>query len=101
MDPLLIDEVKSFYQDDAISRQTSSKKEIIHVNKEPIPIRYMSMSVGQAYAIFLKKIQEINSLNFISKTIFYSLRPKWIKILTPHDVCACIYHENFSFLIQV
>lgn len=101
IDPLLAEEIRAFFQDDAISRQTSNKKEVIHVEKQPIPIRYMSMTVGQAYALFLEKIQENHHLNFISKTIFYSLRPKWVKILTPHDVCACIYHENFDFLIQV
>jgi len=101
IDPLLVDEIQAFYEDDAISRQTSSKKEVIHIKKQPIPIRYMSMTVGQAYMLFLKKLTDKNSLDFVSKTTFYSLKPRWVKILTPHDVCACIYHENFDFLIQV
>ena len=101
VDPLVIDEVELFYQDDTISRQSSNKKEVLHVKGQIIPIRYMSMTVGQAYILFLKKIQDIDPLNFISKTVFYSLRPKWVKILKPHDTCACIYHENFDFLIQV
>ena len=66
-----------------------------------MPIQFMNFTVGQAYAIFLKKLKERNSLKSVSKTIFYSLKPKWVRILKPHDVCACIYHENFDFLIQV
>ena len=101
IDPLLVDEIRSFYQDDGISRQTSNKKEVIHINKQPVPIRYMSMTVGQAFTFFLEKLKDENRSTFVSKTIFYSLRPKWVKILAPHDVCACIYHANFDFLIKV
>jgi hypothetical protein len=101
MNPLLLDEIKAFYQDDIISRQTSNKKEVIHVKKQPVPIRFMNMTVGQAYSLFLKKLTDANSSESVSKTVFYSLRPKWVKILKPQDVCVCIYHENFDFLIQV
>ena len=53
IDPILVEEIEAFFQDDSISRQTPNKKEVIHINKQPIPIRYMSMTVGQAYSIFL------------------------------------------------
>ena len=101
IDPTLVDEIQAFFQDDSISRQTSNKKEVIHINKQPIPVRFMSMIVGQAYTIFLKNLEAKNSLYTVSNTIFYSLRPKWVKILTPHDVCACVFHENHGFLIKV
>lgn len=101
IDPILVEEIEAFFQDDSISRQTSNKKEVIHINKQPIPIRYMSMTVGQAYCIFLKSLEARNSLYTVSKTVFYSLRPKWVKILTPHDVCVCIFHANYYFLIKV
>lgn len=101
VDPLLLDEIEAFYQDDSISRQTSNKKEVIHVKKQPVPIRFMTMTVGQAYSLFLKKLTDANLSESVSKTVFYSLRPKWVRILKPQDVCACIYHENFDFLIQV
>jgi hypothetical protein len=52
MDPILVDEVRAFYEDDTISRQTSSKKEVIHIKKQTVPIRYMSMTVGQAYSLY-------------------------------------------------
>ncbi|CAM4790993.1 unnamed protein product [Rotaria magnacalcarata] len=100
IDPILVEEIEALFQDDSISRQTSNKKEVIHINKKPIPIRYMSMTVGQAYCIFLKNLEARNSLYTVCKTIFYSLRPKWVKILTPHDVCVCIFHANYDFLIK-
>ena len=53
IDPILVEEIEAFFQDDSISRQTSNKREVIHINKQPIPIRYMSMTVGQTYSIFL------------------------------------------------
>ena len=58
------------------------------------------MTVGQAYSIFLKKLETSDSLCTVSKTVFYSLRPKWVKILTPHDVYACIFLANYDFLIK-
>jgi len=101
MDPQLIEDIKAFYQDDAISRQTSNKKEVIHINRQPVPIRRMLMTVGQAYTIFMDQLKKKNSSDSVGKSTFYSLRPKWVKIVTPHDVCVCIYHENFDLLIQV
>ena len=101
MDPRLIDEIKKFYVDDGISRQSSNKKDVMHVNKEPVSIRYMSMPVGQAYTLFMQKLTERNSSESVCKSAFYSLRPKWVKLTTPHDVCECIYHANFDFLIKV
>ncbi|CAF4587125.1 unnamed protein product, partial [Rotaria socialis] len=40
INPLLVDEIQAFYQEDIISRQTSNKKDVIHVKKQPIPVRF-------------------------------------------------------------
>ena len=40
----MADNIIELYQDDAISCQTSNKKDVIHINRQPIPIRYMSMN---------------------------------------------------------
>ena len=101
IDPLLVEEIRSFYQMDDISRQTANKKEVIHINKQPVAIRYLSMTIGQAYQIFSQHLKSNTPWDFVSKSVFYSLRPKWVKTLTPHDVCGCIYHENFNLLIEV
>jgi len=101
LDPQLVDDIKNFYEEDGVSRQTANKKEVIHVNRQPIPIRYMSMTVGQAYSMFIEKLATTSLVPLPSKSVFYFLRPRWIKILSPQDVCACVYHENFDFLIKV
>ncbi|CAF5011263.1 unnamed protein product, partial [Rotaria sp. Silwood1] len=56
IDPEIVKEIKNFYQDDGVTRQTSNKKEVIHVNKQSIPIRYMSLTVAQAYTLFIQKL---------------------------------------------
>ena len=101
IDPQIVDNIIQFYQEDAISCQTSNKKDVIHINEQSIPIRYMSMTVREAYAMFTQKLIEKSSLESVSQSMFYSLCPKWVKIFTPHDVCSCIIRENYNFLIKV
>ena len=101
MDPQLIDEIKNFYTDDGISRQSSNKKHVINVNKQVVSIRYMSMTVRLANNLFMQKLTERNSSESVCRSAFYSLRPKWVKLTTPHYVCGCIYHANFDFFMKV
>ena len=101
LDPLLVQEIIDFYNDDAISRQSPNKRDVIHIQKNPIAIRHMLMTVGQAYQLFVQQLQAKQALSSVQKSSFYNLCPKWIKIKRPHDVCTCIYHENFELLIQV
>jgi hypothetical protein len=93
--------IVQFYQDNGISRKLASKKDIVHVKKQPIPLRFMCMTVGKAYALFMSSLEASNPNTTVSATTFYSLRPRWVKIKTPHDVCVCAYHENFRLLTQV
>lgn len=62
---------------------------------DPKPIRYMLMTLYEAYQQFLQKNPTIR----VGKSKFCSLRPKWIKTITPHDGCACVYHQNPTLLI--
>ena len=59
------------------------------------------MTIAQAYSVFLKNLEARNSLCTVFKTVSCSLRQKLMKILTPHDVCACIFHVTYDFLIKV
>ena len=72
MDSLLLDEIGAFYPDGSIRHVRSNKKEVIHVRKQPVPIRSMNM--------------------------FYLLRQKWVKILRPQD--ACVYLFTMENLIS-
>ena len=55
LDPRLVQEIIEFYSDDAISRQSPNKRDVIHIQKNPIAIRNMLMTVGQAYQLFVQQ----------------------------------------------
>ena len=64
-------------------------------NTDPKPIRYMLMSLYEAYQRFVEKEPNMR----VGKSKFCSLRPKWVKTITPHDGCACVYHQNPTLMI--
>lgn len=101
LDNQIAQSIVQFYQDNGISRQSANKKDIVHIKKQPVPLRFMCMTVGEAYALFVSSLEASNPDTTVSATTFYSLRPRWVKIKTPHDVCVCVYHENFRLLTQV
>jgi hypothetical protein len=41
--------VKQFYLKDGISRASSRKKDIIHINKLPVPVRFMEITIREAF----------------------------------------------------
>jgi MarR-like DNA-binding transcriptional regulator SgrR of sgrS sRNA len=55
----------------------------------------MLMTLYEAYQQFLQNEPSMR----VGKSKFCSLRPKWVKTITPHDGCACVYHENPTLLI--
>ena len=56
----------------------------------------MEMSVLDAFRLFDERFP-----NMAARKTFYSLRPRDVKILSPHDTCICIIHENRNLLIKV
>ena len=101
LDRQLAFEIVEFYERNGVSRSCSKKKDMMHVQKRLVAIRFMCMTVCEAYALFKQSLEERNSNASVGVSTFYSLRPKLIKIKTPHDVCACVYHENLNLLIKV
>ncbi|CAF5011995.1 unnamed protein product, partial [Rotaria sp. Silwood1] len=91
-----INVVNEFYLQDGISRASSRKRDIIHINKTPVPIRFMEMTIREAFATFIIQNPTVN----ISKSSFYALRPREVKCMGPSDTCLCIYHENMSLLFK-
>jgi hypothetical protein len=55
----------------------------------------MLMSLFEAYQQFIQKEPNMR----VGKSKFCSLRPNWIKTITPHDGCACVYHQNPTLMI--
>lgn len=96
--------VLNYFWSDTVSRISSNSKDCILMpnldgsgDRKPTPIRFMVMTIGEAYEQFIID----NPTIIISRSKFFSLRPKNVKKLCPHDVCVCMQHENMSFLLQV
>ena len=92
-----IESVVQFYLQDGVSRISSNTKDVLRINGELVPVRFMEMSIREA----LRKFYEDNPTVNIGKSTFYCLRPRQVKITCPHDTCMCQVHENMNLLLQV
>lgn len=88
--------IVDFYREDGISRMPSNSRDTIQINQNTVPIRYMEISILDAFRLFDERFPDL-----IGRTTFYSSRPRNVKILSPHDTCMCIIHENMILLIKV
>lgn len=96
--------VQSFYCTDEISRQAPGKRDVKSIKNEEtgkrelIPIRHMMMNISDAYYEFTNQYPDIK----ISLAYFFSFRPKFVLLAsqTPHNVCVCKKHLNFSFKVD-
>lgn len=68
------------------------------VTKDHIQLRYMLMSLREAYEQFCNTYSDVK----IGVSKFADLRPKHIRLFDqiPHNVCVCIYHENVRLLLN-
>ncbi|CAF4701229.1 unnamed protein product, partial [Rotaria socialis] len=74
-------EIFDFYHRDDISRASPNKKDVLKNHNNPKLIRYMLMSIMEAYQQFVQE----NALMKVGKSKFASLKVKWIKTSTPHE----------------
>jgi hypothetical protein len=91
-----VDAVIKFYCEDGISRVSSNSKDTIQINKKPVAVRFLEMTILDAFRIFEERFP-----GTIKRSTFYSLRPRQVKIATPHETCMCIIHENMDLLLKV
>ena len=91
-----IDNVVRFYSEDGISRVSSNSKDAIQIKKQPVAVRFMEMTVLDAFRIFNDRFPAA-----VARSTFYSLRPREVKISAPHETCMCIIHENMDLLVKV
>lgn len=96
--------VNEFLQCNEISRQAPGKRNVKSV-KDPVTgkrslyqLRHMVMGIGEAY----EEYKLLYPHDQISKSKFYSLRPKHVLPVSdmPHTVCVCIKHANFTFMTE-
>lgn len=92
----VVNAVVAFYQEDGISRMTANSKDMIKINQKAVPVRFMEMTVLNAFQEFDKRNPDL-----VGRSTFYSLRPRNVKIVSPHETCMCIYHENIHLLLKV
>ncbi|CAF2747777.1 unnamed protein product [Rotaria sp. Silwood2] len=71
--------VTEYYLQDGISRASSRQKDIIHINKVPVPVRFMEISGREAF----RQLIDQNPTATVGKSSFYALRPRqgWNKFL--------------------
>ena len=91
-----IDLVIKFYCEDGISRVSSNSKDTIKINGQSVEVRFLEMTVLDAYQTFNERHPDT-----VSRSTFNALRPREVKTATPHDTCMCIIHENMDLLLKV
>ncbi|KAE8745126.1 hypothetical protein FOCC_FOCC008191 [Frankliniella occidentalis] len=100
--------VQQFYRRDDVSGQSPNCKDRVIIrkkdskgkliDKQHIVKRYLTMSIGEAFQLFLREHSEIQ----ISKARFYNFRPAEIVTFKniPENVCLCKVHENIRYLVD-
>jgi hypothetical protein len=88
--------VIKFYCEDGISRVSSNSKDTIKINGQSVAVRFLEMTVLDAYQTFNERHPDT-----VSRSTFNALRPREVKTATPHDTCMCIIHENMDLLLKV
>jgi hypothetical protein len=89
--------VVQFYLQDGISRMSPNTKDVLKIKNALVPIRYLEMTIREALRHFYTDNPSIK----IGKSSFYALRPRQVKISSPHLTCMCHYHENMDLVLQV
>ena len=90
-----IDSVAKFYCEDGISRTSSNFKDTIKIDRQPVAVRFLEMTILDTYRIFNERFPRA-----VARSTFTAFRPREVKIATPHDTCMCIIHENIDLLLK-
>ncbi|CAF1500343.1 unnamed protein product [Adineta ricciae] len=85
-----IDAVVKFYCEDGISRMSSNSKDTIKINGQPVAVRFLEMTVLDAYQIFNERHP-----GAVARSTFNVLRPREVKTATPHDTCLLQAWNNY------
>ncbi|CAF3771436.1 unnamed protein product [Rotaria sp. Silwood1] len=87
-----ITSIINFYREDGVSRVSSNSKDTIQINHNTVPIRYMEMSVLDAFRIFDERFPGL-----VGRTTFYSSRPRdaW------NNYCQRIQNKSSSMKLNI
>ena len=75
---------------------SANSKDVIRINQKAEPVRFMEMTVLDAFRQFDKR-----NPGLVGRPVFHSLRPRNVKIVSLHETCICIYHENMHLLLKM
>jgi len=91
--------VKEFYTMNDISVQSSGKKDTMFSEGQLVAKRFLLMTVSEAYELYKN---ENTNMELIGKSTFFGLRPRHVQLIDkmPHNMCVCVYHANFGYLLQ-
>ncbi|CAH0560627.1 unnamed protein product [Brassicogethes aeneus] len=96
--------VQAFYETDDISRASPNRKDTMSIKdsqsgeRTHVAKRHMTMAVAEAYSLFVTDNPDVN----LGKSKFFEYRPLHVRPMSdmPHNVCVCIHHANYNFLLQ-
>lgn len=97
LDEKTIETIVQFYLTGGISRMSSNTKDVLKIKNELVPVRFMEVTIHEA----LRKFYDDYPMIQVGKSSFYTLRPRQVKLNSPHETCMCQTHENMSLILQV
>ncbi|XP_046384801.1 uncharacterized protein LOC124155107 [Ischnura elegans] len=97
------EQVIKWYETDDISWQAPGKRDCVKIydpetqKKIQKQKRFLVMTIDEARELFQEKYNVS-----VSRSKFFDLRPKHVLPVanTPHNVCVCVKHANFAFLVE-
>ena len=75
---------------------SANSKDVIRINQKAESVRFMKMTVLDAFREFDRRNPDL-----VGRSVFYSLRPRNVKIISSHETCMCTYHEKMHLLLKV
>lgn len=98
----VIEKVMEYYLDDDFNctRQSPNTNDTMTISsngeKGKVVKRFLTRHIQEIYKLFKKENPQLK----ISKSKFYKLRPKWVKLQPQQNACLCVYCENFYLMLK-
>ncbi|CAH2979454.1 unnamed protein product [Chilo suppressalis] len=92
---IMINQIKSFFEEDTNSRFAAGKREFIKKTGEKKQKRYLTDNLKNLHAKFLREHYIISYSTFCKYRAFWVVFPK-----VDRDTCQCKLHSNVNYLIK-
>ena len=71
-----------------------NSKDVIRINQKLVPVRFMEMTVLDAFREFDKR-----NPGLVGRSTFHSLQPRNVKIVSPHETCIFLLKVREIFTL--